>query len=159
MTTPTPAKLRDIPITQAPILGLQEVGPSSQRLLLQIEDNAANAEVIAQLIARRSDLKLLTAIDGYQGIEMANSHQPAVILMDMKMPGMNGLEAFVLLRNNPATAHIPVIALSSNAYKLEIKHCLEAGFFSYITKPFNIVELMAAIDAALDYGKAVHLAK
>jgi CheY-like chemotaxis protein len=154
MSTPTPTYFRDIPIIQAPILGVQEVGPLPRRLLLQVEDNLANAEVVEQIVERRSDWRLLTAIDGYQGIEMACSHQPDVILMDMRMPGINGHDAFVLLRNNPATAHIPVIALSSNAYQVEIRQCLNAGFFRYVTKPFKIVELMAVIDAAWDYAKS-----
>lgn len=120
------------------------------RTLLQVDDNLQNTDLITQLIARRSDLKLLTATSGHQGIEMACSYLPDVILMDIKMPGMDGHEAFQRLRKNPSTARIPVIALSSNAYKVEIKQCLDAGFFCYITKPYRIAELMAMIDAALN---------
>jgi CheY-like chemotaxis protein len=154
MSTPAPTYFSDIPIIQAPILGVQEVGPLPRCLLLQVEDNPANAEVVEQIVERRSDWRLLTAMDGCQGVEMASSHQPDVILMDMRMSGINGHDAFVLLRDNPATAHIPVIALSSNAYQVEIKQCLNAGFFRYVTKPFKIVELMAVIDAALGYAKS-----
>jgi CheY-like chemotaxis protein len=119
------------------------------RTLLQVDDNRANAELIIQFIARRSDLRLLTATSGQQGVEMACSHLPDVILMDIVMPDMDGHEAFQRLRQNPATARIPVIALSSNAYKVEIKQCLDAGFFCYVTKPYKLNELMATIDAAL----------
>jgi CheY-like chemotaxis protein len=156
MNTQISTYFSDIPVS---IRELQQAGSPPQRLLLQVEDNQANAELIKQIISRRDDLKLLTATDGNQGIEMASSHRPDVILMDMKMLGINGYEAFVRLRNNPATAHIPVIALSSNAHKNEIKQCLDAGFFQYLTKPFKITELMAVIDAALDYGKASHQEK
>jgi CheY-like chemotaxis protein len=123
-----------------------------QRTLLQVEDNPLNAEIVEELISRRSDLKLLTAINGYQGIEMATTFQPDVILMDMKLQGIDGRGALKILRENPATAHIPVIALSSYAYKKEVKECLEAGFFRYVTKPYKIDELMEIIDAALQFA-------
>ncbi len=149
MNTPTPTYFSDIPVFDTPIKELQQVGRSPRHLLLQVEDNLANAELLKQMIARRNDLKLLTATDGYMGVEMASTHQPDVILMDLRMPGMNGYEAFALLRNNAATAHIPVIALSSVAFKTEIEKCLGTGFFRFVTKPYKIVELMAVIDAAL----------
>jgi len=136
---------------QNPLLAPQEVQPP-RRTLLQIEDNSANARLVEKLIARRSDLKLLTALNGYQGIEMAVSHQPAVILMDINLPDISGLAALNILRENPATVGIRVIALSSNAYPLQIKEGLEAGFFRYLTKPFRIQELLDAIDLALRYA-------
>jgi len=130
----------------------EKEGSPSQRTLLQFEDNAANAALVSELIARRSDLKLLTALNGHLGIEMALDFQPDLILMDMRMPGMSGLAAIVILRGNPATAHIPVIALSSSAFSDDIKTCLEAGVFRYMTKPFKIENLMAVIDSALQYA-------
>ena len=140
---------------QAPSPTLQKIRSPSQRTLLQVEDNAANAAVVNQLIARRSDLNLLTATNGLQGIEMACAFQPDLILMDMKMPGMSGLAAVAILRGNPATSHIPVIALSSNAYPSEIRQCLEAGVYRYLTKPYKIADLMAAIDSALLYAAEI----
>ena len=130
---------------------------SVRRTLLQIEDNPANAELLEQLIARRSDLKFHTAVNADQGMEMAGSYQPDLILMDMKMPGISGLAAISLLRANPATANIPVIALSSNAYSSEIKRCLEAGAIRYLTKPYRIDALMTAIDEALNSEKEIEL--
>ena len=126
--------------------------PPSQRTLLQVEDNPANVLLVEELISRRSDLKLFTAIAGYQGIEMACSHMPDVILMDINLPDISGLAAMKLLRENPTTAHIPVIALSSNAYPRQIEQGLEAGFFRYMTKPFNVQEFMDAVDVALRYA-------
>ena len=134
---------------------LQKIRSPSQRTLLQVEDNPANAAVVNQLIARRGDLNLLTATNGLQGIEMACAFQPDLILMDMKMPGMSGLAAVAILRGNPATSHIPVIALSSNAYPSEIRQCLEAGVYRYLTKPYKIADLMAAIDSALLYAAEI----
>jgi len=138
--------------TQAPLAALQKTQSPSQRTLLQVEDNPANADVVKLLIARRNDLKLLTATNGHQGIEMACASLPDAILMDMRMPGMSGLSAIAILRENPATSHIPVIALSSNAFSDEIKRCLEGGVFRYLTKPYKIDDLMAVIDSALLYA-------
>lgn len=130
-----------------------------QRTLLQVEDNPANALLVETLIARRSDLKLLTALNGHQGVEMACSHKPDVILMDINLPDISGLAALRILLENPATAHIPVIALSSNAYPRQIEEGLEAGFFRYLTKPFHVDELMNAIDLALRYAAENRLTK
>ncbi len=123
---------------------------SLQRVVLQIEDNDANANVVKQLIERRSDLALLTATTGLQGIEMALAYQPIVILLDINLPDISGYEALEALRASPQTRHIPVIALSSNAYKNQIQKGLEAGFFRYLTKPFKLNELLNTIDLALD---------
>jgi CheY-like chemotaxis protein len=128
-----------------------------QHTLLQIEDNQANALLVEMMLAERSDLKLLTAINGYQGIRasghqgisMASSHKPDIILMDINMPDIGCLAALKILRENPATAPIPVIALSSNAYPRQIEEGLKAGFFLYLTKPFKLDDLMGAIDVAL----------
>lgn len=135
----------------------QKLQSRSERIVLQIEDNLANAEVVKQLLARRIDLKLQTATDGPQGIEMACSLLPNVILLDIRMPGMSGLEVLSILRGNPATEHIPVIALSSNAYPSEIKKCLGAGVFGYLTKPYKIDDLMALVDAAMCYASEKRL--
>jgi CheY-like chemotaxis protein len=128
---------------------LPEMQSRRQRTLLQVEDNPASAELVKQLIERRSDLSLLTATNGHQGIEMARAFVPDLILMDMMMPGLGGLAAIAILREDPVTAQIPVIVLSSNAYLDDIEKGLIAGVFRYLTKPYRFENLMAAIDAAL----------
>ena len=155
----TPPDFRNLPAVDARHQELQEVLPSLPRTVLQIEDNVANAEVVEQLIARRSDLKLLTATNAHQGIEMACQHLPDLILMDMRLPDFGGIAALAILRANPATAHIPVIALSSNAYPNEIQKCQKAGAFQYLTKSFRLGELMDAIDDALLLAAAICLTK
>jgi PAS domain S-box-containing protein len=126
--------------------------PSSQRTLLYVEDNPANLALVEELIGLRSDLKLLTAIDGHVGIQFARAYQPDVILMDIKMHGLSGFGALEVLRQDPATAHIPVMALSANAIPRDIARGMEAGFFSYLTKPIKVREFMAALDVALRYA-------
>jgi len=117
--------------------------------LLYVEDNPANLELVEQIIARRTDLRLLGAADASVGIEFARVYQPEVILMDINLPGISGIEALKILRTDPATAHIPVIALSANAVPRDIQKGLEVGFFNYLTKPIKVAQLMDALDAAL----------
>jgi signal transduction histidine kinase/ActR/RegA family two-component response regulator len=120
-----------------------------QRTLLYVEDNPANLALVEQLIARRTDLKLLTAIDGHLGIELARAYQPDIILMDINLPGISGFGALEVLRRDPTTAHIPIMALSANAVPRDIQRGLEAGFFRYLTKPIKVREFMDALDVAL----------
>ena len=122
---------------------------AAPRTLLYVEDNQANRQLVEQLFARRPDMRLLSAADGRLGIEMARTHQPEVILMDINLPGMSGLQALEILRTDPVTALIPVLAISANAMPHDIKKGLEAGFFRYLTKPINVNEFMAALDLAL----------
>ncbi|MGK5077073.1 PAS domain S-box protein [Janthinobacterium sp. HLX7-2] len=129
----------------------------SQRTLLYIEDNAANLELIKELIERRTDLKLLTAIEGQLGIQLARTYQPDVILMDINLPGISGYDALKILNKDPLTAHIPVMALSANAVPRDIKKGIEAGFCRYLTKPINVVEFMDALDVALNFAKTSQL--
>jgi len=124
----------------------------SKRTLLYVEDNPANLTLVEQLIARRSDLKLLTAIDGHLGIQLARAYQPDVILMDINLPGISGFGALEILRKDPATAHIPVMALSANAVPRDIERGLEAGFFRYLTKPIKVREFMDTLDVALHHA-------
>ena len=117
--------------------------------LLYVEDNPANLALVEALVARRPDMRLLTATDGHQGIAMARAARPDVILMDIHLPGLSGTEALRVLADDPATAHIPVIALSANAMPRDIESGLKAGFFRYLTKPIKVVEIMASLDLAL----------
>ncbi len=124
------------------------------RTVLYVEDNPANLELIKQLIARRPDLRLITATNGILGTASARANQPEVILMDINMPGMNGIEALRILRADPSTAHIPVIALSANAMPEDIEIGYESGFFNYVTKPIRVTQLMETLDAALRFSHA-----
>ena len=130
----------------------QVPGAARLRTLLYVEDNAANLKLVEQLIARRSDLRLLSAQDGSLGIALARASQPEVIVMDINLPGISGIEALKVLRGDPATAHIPVLALSANAVPLDIAKGLAAGFFRYLTKPLKVDEFMDTLDVALAFA-------
>lgn len=125
------------------------------RTLLYVEDNRANMQLVEQLIARRPDMRLLTAEDGTRGIALARTHQPEVILMDINLPGISGIQALKILREDPMTAHIPVLAISANAMPHDIKVGLEAGFFRYLTKPIRVNEFMISLDLALKDSETV----
>jgi len=120
------------------------------RTLLCVEDNPANLKLVEQLIARRPDIRLLTAATGTVGIEIARASQPEVILMDINLPDISGIEVMRILRDDPATAHIPVIALSANAMPRDIEMGLKTGFFRYLTKPIKLNEFMDALNVALE---------
>ena len=119
------------------------------RTLLYVEDNPANLSLVEQLVARNPDLRLLTACTGQLGIKLARANCPEVILMDINLPDISGVEALRRLRQDPATAHIPVVAISANAMPYDIAHGLEAGFFRYLTKPIRINEFQETLHAAL----------
>jgi len=127
----------------------QTLRGSALRTLLYVEDNRANMQLVEQLIERRPDMRLLSADDGIRGITLARIHQPDVILMDINLPGISGIQALKLLREDPVTAHIPVLALSANAMPRDIEKGLAAGFFRYLTKPIKVTEFMEALDLGL----------
>lgn len=155
----------ELKLTAAPALSEEDALRASQttaplsdgapvRTVLYVEDNPANLELVEQLIARRHDLRLLSAAEGNLGIELARAYQPEVILMDINLPGISGIEVMKILRADPATAHIPIIALSANAVPRDIQRGLQAGFFSYATKPIKVDEFMDTLDVALTFARS-----
>jgi signal transduction histidine kinase/AmiR/NasT family two-component response regulator len=158
----------ELPLASAPLLAVQAAERAAlmhplvaagtpHRVVLYVEDNPANLELVEQLVARRSDLRLLSAADGNLGIEFARVYQPEVILMDINLPGINGFEAMKILHADPLTAHIPIIALSANAVPRDIEMAREAGFFNYLTKPIKVDLFMDILDAALQFAQTATL--
>ncbi len=121
-----------------------------QYSLLYIEDNPANLMLVQDLMTRRPDIRLLTAIDADSGVAIARAALPSVILMDINLPGTSGTEAMQILAADANTAHIPVMALSANAMPRDIERGIAAGFYRYLTKPIKVNELLSALDEALD---------
>ena len=143
-----------VPSSDAEAFGQREMpADARRRALLYVEDNPANMQLVKELIERFPELRLLTAVNGSLGIELARAILPEVILMDINLPGISGIKALKILREDPATAHIPVIALSANAMARDIEKGLEAGFFRYITKPIKIKEFMETLKAALELAE------
>jgi signal transduction histidine kinase/CheY-like chemotaxis protein len=154
----------ELSLTTAPRLAVDVPEPTAvawagvhagaqQRTVLYVEDNPANLMLVEDLLARRPDIRLLTARDGTRGIEIARASRPDVILMDINLPGISGIRAMRILAEDMSTAHIPVVALSANAIPRDIETGLEAGFFRYLTKPIKVNEFMDTLDIALTFAK------
>jgi two-component system cell cycle response regulator DivK len=116
--------------------------------VLVIEDNPANMK-LASLLLRNAGHAVLCAVDAESGLTLARADQPDLILMDIQLPGMDGLAATALLKQDPATAGIPVIALTAMAMKEDQEKTKVAGCDAYIAKPLRFRELYAAIDSLL----------
>jgi len=145
---PAPGAAEPTVVARAPVHA-----DAQSRTLLYVEDNPANLMLVEGLIARRPDIRLLSARDGNRGVEIAHASRPDVILMDINLPGISGIQALRILAKDPATARIPVIALSANAMPRDIEKGLEAGFFRYLTKPIKVNEFMDTLDVALKFAK------
>jgi CheY-like chemotaxis protein len=121
-------------------------------VLLYIEDNSANLALVSSVLkSRRPDMLLLSALTAEQGLELLRTTRPDLILMDMNLPGMSGMEALGVLREDDQLCTIPVIAVSADAIPRHIELALEAGFSNFVTKPIAIDKLLAAIDEVLDH--------
>jgi len=138
-------------MSSEPALQTQE--NATPRILLYVEDNPANLMLVEQIIESHPQVRMLSARDGNLGIALARAHLPDVILMDINLPGISGIQALKILRKDPATMHIPVVAISANAMPRDIEKGLEAGFFRYLTKPIKINEFMNALDDALQFSE------
>jgi two-component system, cell cycle response regulator DivK len=121
--------------------------------ILIIEDNQANMK-LASLLLHNAGHTVLGASDAETGLTMARADQPDLILMDIQLPGMDGLAATALLKQDPATASIPIIALTAMAMKEDQEKTRAAGCDAYIAKPLRYQELYVAIDALLVGDKA-----
>jgi two-component system, cell cycle response regulator DivK len=116
--------------------------------ILIVEDNPANMK-LATLLLHKAGHTALCAVDAETGLTLARAERPDLILMDVQLPGMDGLAATALLKKDPATAAIPVIALTAMAMKEDREKTKAAGCDAYIAKPLRYQELFAAIDALL----------
>ena len=114
--------------------------------VLLVEDNEMNRDMLLRRLQRRG-FEVLTALDGEQAIQMTQQHQPALVLMDMSLPVLDGWEATRRLKADPATKHIPVIALTAHALPAERDRALEAGCAAFETKPIDFPKLLAVMAA------------
>ena len=151
-STPAPELKVIAPEEAAPQLAIKPID-APRKILLYIEDNPANMRLVERLIDRRTDIKLLKAVDGLQGIALARASLPDVILMDINLPGISGIDALKVLQEDASTAHIPVVAISANAMSRDIEVGRQLGFFRYLTKPIVVEEFMSTLDLALRLKK------
>ncbi|MBI5450984.1 MAG: PAS domain-containing protein [Gammaproteobacteria bacterium] len=117
--------------------------------VLHIEDNPANLKLVARILKRLPGVQLINTHDPVAGIELAQRHQPDLILLDINMPGLDGYQVLERLRDNSRLAAIPVIALTANALPGDIERGLQAGFAVYLTKPVEVEHLLKVVSEQL----------
>jgi len=118
-------------------------------LILIVEDNEKNMKLVRDVL-RVKGYDTLEAVTAEDGIKLASERKPDLILMDIHLPGMNGIEALHVLRGNSDTAPIPVIAVTASVMQSDRNLITDAGFDGYIAKPINLKEFLDAVKAMLE---------
>jgi two-component system cell cycle response regulator DivK len=121
----------------------------ADELILVIEDNALNLKLVRDVLLSR-DLRVIASTTAERGLELARSEAPDLILMDIQLPGMDGVSALRLLKADPVTEHIPVIAVTASVMPMEREEILAAGFDGYQAKPISVKELTKEVRDHLD---------
>ncbi|MEW6100513.1 MAG: ATP-binding protein [Pseudomonadota bacterium] len=142
---PAPAPAQTDAAWSGAALGPAPTGQTVE--VLCIEDNPTNLHLVEAVFAGRPDVRLFTAMTPGLGLELARSHRPAVILLDINLPDMDGYEVLRRLREHPDTAAIPVVAVSANAMPQDLERGQAAGFAAYLTKPLDVARLVQVVDA------------
>ncbi len=122
--------------------------------VLYIEDNLSNLELIQRVLARRPDIRLITAMHGRLGLDLAREHHPDVILLDVHLPDITGDEILRRLQAEPAVADIPVIVISADATAVQVARLLSLGAREYLTKPLDVKRFITVLDETL--GRRQH---
>ena len=120
--------------------------------ILAVDDTEDNLDLL-EFVMKRKPVKFLRAKSGRECLALAREKNPDVILLDINLPGISGLQALKILQEDPITRHIPVLALSANAMPRDIERGLAAGFCRYLTKPIRVTEFMQALDVALEQAQ------
>lgn len=120
-------------------------------LILIVEDNERNLKLLRDLLQSRGHT-ILEASTGMDGLRIAQASQPALVLMDIRLPDIDGISVFRTLRDNPKSAHIPVIAVSASVMPDEQTRAVASGFDDFIAKPINVKRFLAAVDRILPKG-------
>jgi two-component system cell cycle response regulator DivK len=118
-------------------------------VILIVEDNDKNMKLVRDVLQAKG-YTTLEAVTGEDGVRLAAERKPDLVLMDIQLPGMNGIEALGVLRANPDTAHIPVIAVTASVMQQDRKQITEAGFDAYIGKPINLKEFLQSVREMLE---------
>jgi PAS domain S-box-containing protein len=141
--TPSPAMLSHDPTDQT-------ATSPHQWDILCIEDNPANLRLFNRILARRQNIRILSAGTPNLGLELAQSHLPTLILLDINLPEMDGYAVMECLRTSEATRHIPVVAISANAMPKDLARGKAAGFHDYLTKPLDVNRLLQVVDDIIE---------
>ena len=121
-----------------------------RRIVHYVEDNETNVEVMRGILAQRAQVQMEVSVTGLDGLAAVRARLPHLILLDMQLPDISGLELLRHLKGDPATASIPVIVVSADATAQQVDAALDAGAVRYLTKPVAVNELLATVDDLLD---------
>ncbi len=146
------AQIRKLPLPheQTQDVEVEQRQNVASKVMLYVEDNPSNLFLMESIIESVSHIDLISARTAENGIAMAKSHSPDIILLDINLPGMNGIDAVRILKNHPVTKSIPVLALSANAMPDTILKAKQMGFDDYITKPIDLKVLLQALNGLMD---------
>ena len=134
----------------------QRSAPTSTaaRRVVYVEDNPSNRGLMTEVLALRPALRLETAAEGLEGLALLQGSPPDLAILDIDLPGLDGLTLCRRLKADPATAAIPLLALTAQAMKADIDQMQAAGFDVIMTKPLNVEQLLAEVDRLLRKGTA-----
>lgn len=127
------------------LVGLTDNSFDTEKSVLYIEDNPANMQLMRRVFRRLPQCELLSAADAERGLAMIAEKRPDLVLMDLNLPGMSGLQALGHLRAQTTTRDLPVVAVTAAAMNVDRTEGLESGFVDYITKPFNVVDIVRTV--------------
>ena len=132
-----------------------EVAPATEpatgrHVVLHIEDNLASLTLIERVLSQRAEVQLVAAMQGRLGLELAREHQPVLVMLDLHLPDMGGVEVLQRLRDDPLTASIPVVIVSADASPSHAQRLLSAGAAAYLPKPVDVRELLRLLDEAMN---------
>jgi signal transduction histidine kinase len=125
------------------------VGDERRHSILYIEDNLANLKLVQRITKHRTDIQIIPAMQGRVGLDLAHEHDPVMVLLDLHLPDISGQEVLRQLRDDPTTASTPVVIVSADATPSQVQRLLAAGATAYLTKPFEVRELIDVVDGVL----------
>jgi CheY-like chemotaxis protein len=147
----------ELPVVEGPIERLERLNPltniaradTQRHTILYIEDNLANVKLIEHVFAARGNVDIVPAMQGRLGLDLARRDQPAIVLLDLHLPDIDGRTVLQELRADPATATLPVIVISADATDRQVERLLADGASAYVTKPIDVAEFLRVVDEFL----------
>ncbi|MDE3025632.1 MAG: response regulator [Acidobacteriota bacterium] len=124
----------------------EEGAADARAVVLHVEDNASNRKLVALVLSRRPQLRLVEALDGETGLALARELRPALILLDLRLPGISGEEVLDALRSDPATAGARIVIVSAEARPVETARLIDRGADGYLVKPVDVQGLLDLLD-------------